>query len=184
MTLSQLSSVLACSSTSLFRIMRFLMSWGIFKEKITNKGFMGYVQTPLSRLLTKDGNDSLATFLLFENNSFMLAPWHFLTASVLDNKTSPITRALGKELCSLDQCPKVFIGMSSVVNVGGGDGTTLHILIKTCPWIQGINFDLPHVVSVVPECEGIEHVGGDMFISVPEANAAFLKWILHDWSDD
>ncbi|GAU45478.1 hypothetical protein TSUD_190970 [Trifolium subterraneum] len=31
---------------------------------------------------------------------------------------------------------------------------------------------------------GVEHVGGDMFESLPKADAIFLKWILHDWSDE
>ncbi|KAJ0113218.1 hypothetical protein Patl1_00699 [Pistacia atlantica] len=30
----------------------------------------------------------------------------------------------------------------------------------------------------------IEHVGGDMFESVPKGDAIFMKWILHDWSDE
>ncbi|KAI7751332.1 hypothetical protein M8C21_002892 [Ambrosia artemisiifolia] len=29
-----------------------------------------------------------------------------------------------------------------------------------------------------------EHVGGDMFKEVPQGDAMFMKWILHDWSDD
>uniref|UniRef100_A0A1S3XCS3 Caffeic acid 3-O-methyltransferase-like n=1 Tax=Nicotiana tabacum TaxID=4097 RepID=A0A1S3XCS3_TOBAC len=29
----------------------------------------------------------------------------------------------------------------------------------------------------------VEHVGGDMFESIPEGDAIFMKWILHDWSD-
>ncbi|MFS7996720.1 putative caffeate O-methyltransferase [Helianthus anomalus] len=31
---------------------------------------------------------------------------------------------------------------------------------------------------------GIDHVGGDMFKEVPEGDTIFMKWILHDWSDD
>lgn len=211
MTLSQLSSALACSSTTLFRIMRFLINRGIFKEEITNQGSMGYVQTPLSRLLRKDGDNSLASMLLFINSPVIIAPCNFLTARVLDDKKSAFVCAHGKDLwkyaaenptyskllneamaCDtrktvrvvLDRCPEVFHGLRSVVNVGGGDGTALRVLIETYPQIRGINFDLPHVVSVAPECEGVEHVGGDMFMSIPKANAAFLKWILHDWNDD
>ncbi|WOG84198.1 hypothetical protein DCAR_0103379 [Daucus carota subsp. sativus] len=211
MTLSQLSSALNCSSTALFRIMRFLMNRGIFQEKITKQGSMGYAQTALSRLLTKDGNESLASMLLFQSSSAIIAPWHYLSSRVLDDKTSAFVRAHGMDIWQhgaenpddaklldeamasdtrrtipavLEGCPEIFDGLSSVVNVGGGDGTALRILIKACPWIRGINFDLPRVVAAAPECEGMEHVGGDMFTSVPKANAAFLKWILHDWNDD
>ncbi|KAG6488040.1 hypothetical protein ZIOFF_056798 [Zingiber officinale] len=31
---------------------------------------------------------------------------------------------------------------------------------------------------------GVEHVGGDMFVSVPNGDVIFMKWILHDWSDE
>ncbi|KAI8026533.1 Caffeic acid 3-O-methyltransferase [Camellia lanceoleosa] len=31
---------------------------------------------------------------------------------------------------------------------------------------------------------GVEHVGADMFESVPKGDAIFMKWILHDWSDN
>ncbi|KAJ7951391.1 Caffeic acid O-methyltransferase [Quillaja saponaria] len=31
---------------------------------------------------------------------------------------------------------------------------------------------------------GVEHVGGDMFETVPRGDAIFMKWILHDWSDE
>lgn len=187
------------------------MNRGIFKETITDQGTMGYVQTPLSRILIKDGKNSLATLLLFESSSVMLAPWHFLSARVLDNGTSAFVRAHGKNVweyatenpghskfideamaCDtrstvpaiLDGCPEVFNGLSSMVDVGGGNGTALSILIKACPWIRGINFDVPHVLSVAPKYEGIEHVGGDMFVNVPKANATFMKWVLHDWDDE
>ncbi|GER33437.1 O-methyltransferase 1 [Striga asiatica] len=30
----------------------------------------------------------------------------------------------------------------------------------------------------------IEHVGGDMFASMPKGDAIFMKWICHDWSEE
>ncbi|PWA35830.1 caffeic acid 3-O-methyltransferase [Artemisia annua] len=32
--------------------------------------------------------------------------------------------------------------------------------------------------------DSIEHVGGDMFQEVPQADAILMKWVLHDWSDE
>ncbi|KAF5468652.1 hypothetical protein F2P56_012791 [Juglans regia] len=32
--------------------------------------------------------------------------------------------------------------------------------------------------------QGVEHVGGDMFKSVPKGDAIFMKGILHDWGDE
>ncbi|KAK4572395.1 hypothetical protein RGQ29_030722 [Quercus rubra] len=48
--------------------------------------------------------------------------------------------------------------------------------------IKGINFDLPHAIQHAPVYPGVEHIGGDMFESVPKGHTIFMKWILHDWS--
>ncbi|XP_059654922.1 acetylserotonin O-methyltransferase-like [Cornus florida] len=212
MTLSELSSVLGCSSTSaLHRVMRFLVHRRIFKEDPTSQGSIGYAQTPLSQLLMRHGKNSLADLLLLESSPVMVGSWHSLSARVLSIETSSFEAAHGKDVWSLaaanpaqmkliddamacdarvvapaiiEGCPELFGGVNCLVDVGGGNGTALSILVKACPWIQGINFDLPHVVAAAPNCVGVEHVGGDMFDKVPKADAAFLMWVLHDWGDD
>ncbi|CAL1398120.1 unnamed protein product [Linum trigynum] len=70
--------------------------------------------------------------------------------------------------------PELMDGVGTVVDVGGGNGTTLSVLVKRFPWIKGINFDLPHVASVAIESPGVEHVGGDMFERVPAADVVFI----------
>ncbi|KAL9385224.1 hypothetical protein Peur_022234 [Populus x canadensis] len=77
-----------------------------------------------------------------------------------------------------------FKNLKQLVEIGGGMGHTIKAIISKYPQIKGINFDLPHVIEHAPSCPGVEHVGGDMFESVPKGDAIFLKWILHDWSDD
>lgn len=51
----------------------------------------------------------------------------------------------------------------------------MSVVVKACSWIRGINFDLSHVVSTSPVYERVEHVAGDMFDFVPNADAAFIK---------
>ncbi|XP_062081572.1 acetylserotonin O-methyltransferase-like [Humulus lupulus] len=173
-----------------------------------------YSQTALSRLLVKSGDRSMASFVLLESSNPMLAPWHCLSARVKAEVTeslTPFEAANGKDVWSyaaanpghsqlineamasnarvtvaaiLDCCLDVFDGIGTIVDVGGGNGTTMQLLVKGCPWIQGINFDLPHVVSVALKSDRVVHVGGDMFDSVPKADAAFLMWVLHDWGDE
>ncbi|PON40296.1 O-methyltransferase COMT-type [Trema orientale] len=173
-----------------------------------------YAQTALSRLLVRSGESSMAAFVLMESSPPMLAPWHGLSARTKAegaDSSAPFEAANGKDVWSyaaanpahsqlineamacnarftvaamVDGCLDVFDGISTVVDVGGGNGTALQMLVKACPRIRGINFDLPHVVSVALESDGVENVGGDMFDSVPKADAAFLMWVLHDWSDD
>ncbi|KAJ9680997.1 hypothetical protein PVL29_020085 [Vitis rotundifolia] len=79
---------------------------------------------------------------------------------------------------------KGFGNLKQVVDVGGGLGTTLGILTSKYPSIKAINFDLPHVIQDALPYPGVEHLGGDMFESVPNGEAIFMKWILHDWSDE
>ncbi|KAK4405381.1 Acetylserotonin O-methyltransferase [Sesamum angolense] len=210
-TLSELSAALGCSSLPLNRIMRYLMHRGIFKQELTTpESEICYVQTPLSRLLIRNGENSMADFILLESSPVMLAPWHRLR-SALTSGASSFEAAHGEDVWEyaaanpshskliddamacharlamsaiINQYPEAFKGISSLVDVGGGNGTALRVLVKACPWIRGMNFDLAHVVSVAPKYDGIEHVSGDMFEIVPNADAAFLMSVLHDWGDD
>ncbi|KAJ6969517.1 caffeic acid 3-O-methyltransferase 3-like [Populus alba x Populus x berolinensis] len=79
---------------------------------------------------------------------------------------------------------KGFEGLASLVDVGGGTGAVVSTIVSKYPSIKGINFDLPHVIADAPAFPGVENVGGDMFVSVPKADAVFMKWICHDWSDE
>ncbi|TYJ24143.1 hypothetical protein E1A91_A08G240800v1 [Gossypium mustelinum] len=79
---------------------------------------------------------------------------------------------------------KGFEGVSQVVDVGGGVGTNLKLIVSKHPQIRGINFDLPQVIKDAIPCPGVEHIAGDMFMEIPKAEVIFFKWVLHDWGDD
>ncbi|KAK9135793.1 hypothetical protein Syun_015123 [Stephania yunnanensis] len=211
-TLSELSSSLACSPSSLHRIMRLLVHQKLFKETITPEDHTKYYSlTPISRLLKNHGDHSMAALVLLETSPVMLAPWHALSGRVRDEGRPAFEAAHGESLweynakhprhtklfndamaCNarivlpvvLKGCAEVFEGVGTVVDVGGGNGSTIRTMIKAFPWIKGINFDLPHVVEVAPESEGVEHVGGSMLEFVPKADAAFVMNVLHDWGDE
>ncbi|KAK1558853.1 hypothetical protein Q3G72_007434 [Acer saccharum] len=69
-----------------------------------------------------------------------------------------------------------FENLKQLVDVGGGLGVTLKAITTKYPHIKVINFDLPHVIQHASHSPGVlEHVGGDMFESVPESEAIFLK---------
>ncbi|KAB1997671.1 hypothetical protein ES319_D12G039300v1 [Gossypium barbadense] len=211
MTLSQLTTTLKCQPSRLYRIMRFLVHYQIFKEEPITKDSIGFALAPLSRRLSRHGERSMAAMILLQSSPVTLAPWHSLTARVLDSGNSPFETAHGKDVWSyaeenpghsklideamacdarvavraiIEGCPQVFDGIKSLVDVGGGNGTALSMLVKAFPWIHGIDFDLPRVVAVAPKVDGIEYVGGDMFECVPKADAAFFMWVLHDWGDE
>jgi ubiquinone/menaquinone biosynthesis C-methylase UbiE len=85
-----------------------------------------------------------------------------------------------------------FSGFNKIVDVGGGRGTLIGSILRTCPNARGVVLDLPHVIEL-----GRQHiqeqglsarcdlVSGDFFESVPEGGDAYiLKWVVHDWDDE
>ncbi|KZV13825.1 caffeic acid 3-O-methyltransferase-like [Dorcoceras hygrometricum] len=68
-----------------------------------------------------------------------------------------------------------FDGLHSLVDVGGGNGATLDMIISKYTSIKGINLDLPTVIQTAPTYKGVEHVAGDMFAELPKADAIMLK---------
>lgn len=80
----------------------------------------------------------------------------------------------------------------TICDVGGGHGQLLTSLLRTWPNLEGLVFDLPSVVENESEhyapLVGVEdrctYVAGDMFDSVPIADAYIMKHVLHDWTDD
>ncbi|KAI3736430.1 hypothetical protein L6452_15971 [Arctium lappa] len=125
-----------------------LIHYKIFQEKpISETSVVGYAQTPLSRLLTRHGENSMADLVLLESSPVMLAPWHRLSAWVLGNKELPFEASHGgKDLweftaanpshsklfddamaCDarvavaavIEGCLEVFEGLKTMVDVGG-----------------------------------------------------------------
>ncbi|XP_039154689.1 caffeic acid 3-O-methyltransferase-like [Eucalyptus grandis] len=86
-----------------------------------------------------------------------------------------------------------FSKAKTVVDLGGGVGETLKIILSKNPHIRAINYDLPHVIAAAPpvpgkidpnDIEGITHVGGDIVKAVPKADVHFLKSVLHCGDDE
>ncbi|WP_233223924.1 methyltransferase [Amycolatopsis sp. CA-128772] len=75
-------------------------------------------------------------------------------------------------------------GVGHVVDVGGGNGMLLGLLLAAHPWLRGTVFDRPGVTSeagLPPRCRRVE---GDFFVSVPAGGDVYLlAQILHDWDD-
>ncbi|EXB94571.1 3'-hydroxy-N-methyl-(S)-coclaurine 4'-O-methyltransferase [Morus notabilis] len=171
-----------------------------------------YAQTHSSRRLMRTGENSMAAFILMQSSPPAKAAWHCLSACVKGKATSAFEVVHGEDVWKhaeanpaqsqlineamaclarvivsaiIDGCLDMFEGVETLVDVGGGTGTIMRRLVKACPWIsKGITFDLPHVVSLAEQCEGIEYVGGDMFEFIPKADAVLLVAVLHDWGDD
>jgi hypothetical protein len=84
-----------------------------------------------------------------------------------------------------------FSECSHICDVGGGHGHLACRLLEAYPHLDGTVLELPSVIAEedrlwAPKL-GVEdrctYEVGDMFEAVPEADAYFLKSILHDWDD-
>ncbi|XP_010932489.2 (R,S)-reticuline 7-O-methyltransferase [Elaeis guineensis] len=198
--------------TSLLRIMRFLTHKKIFStHSHPETGETLYGLTPASRVLVRSSDLSLGPVVLYGTHPFPIAAWHSFSASVLQGGTPYImahgtdmlsgTAATNPEFNAVFQnamaCPAKgildagisvyrdgFAGLDSLVDVGGGTGATLGEIVKLHPGTKGINFDLPHVIERAPEYPGVTHVAGDMFKTIPPADAVFMKRVMHCFGDE
>ncbi|KAE8810843.1 O-methyltransferase ZRP4 [Hordeum vulgare] len=73
---------------------------------------------------------------------------------------------------------RIFRGLRSLVDVGGGNGAGTQVIAKAFPRIKCTVMDLPHVVVSGQAAAGddiLRFVAGDMFESIPSADAVLLK---------
>jgi hypothetical protein len=80
-------------------------------------------------------------------------------------------------------------GVSTIVDVGGGNGEALRQILARAPDARGILFDRAHVVGAIPPgnlLDGrITVAAGSFFEAVPPGGDLYLIGrVLHDWSDE
>ncbi|CAL5191106.1 unnamed protein product [Lathyrus oleraceus] len=112
--------------------------------------------------------------------------WEFLNKNPEHNRLFNETMASDIDVIklALKDCNFVFEGLESIVDVGGGTGTMGKIICETFPKLKYLVFDRPKVVENLCGNNNLTYVAGDMFASIPRADAILLKFILHDWSDE
>ncbi|XP_052153510.1 probable inactive methyltransferase Os04g0175900 [Oryza glaberrima] len=165
-----------------------------------------YSPAPVCRWFTAGDNHqgSLAPRLMLDVDEDNLSTWHQMAAAVVSGGPSAFERAHGMPLFeymgtnhrfntlfnqamsqqSMMVMNKLldrfhgFDGIGILVDVGGGTGVTLEMIISRYKHITGVNFDLPHVIAQAPSLPGVNHVAGNMFESVPKGDAIFLKLML------
>lgn len=196
------------------RILRLLACYNILTCDLRNlpggKVERIYGLAPVCKFLTKNEDGvSIAALNLMNQDKVLMESWYHLKDAVLEGGI-PFNKAYGMTafeyhgtdprfnkvfnkgmsdhstitMKKLLEAYKGFDGLNTLVDVGGGTGATLNMIISKHRTVKGINFDLPHVIEDAPVYPGVEHVGGDMFASVPKGDAIFMKWICHDWSDE
>jgi 2,7,4'-trihydroxyisoflavanone 4'-O-methyltransferase/isoflavone 4'-O-methyltransferase len=76
---------------------------------------------------------------------------------------------------ALKDCKHVFEGLETLVDVGGGTGVVAKLIHEAFPDIKCTVLDQPQVVGNLTGNKNLNFVGGDMFKSIPHADAVLLK---------
>ncbi|CAN1175641.1 Caffeic acid 3-O-methyltransferase [Linum perenne] len=172
-----------------------------------------YGLAPVARFFVKGGGGSLGPLVCMIQDRVVLDAWMHLKDSVLEFGGNAFYKAygmnggdyMGKDprfreafFGSISELSPLimeaflerysnggFQSVETLVDVGGGNGSSIHLISSRVPTIRkAINFDLPFVLEKSTLYSGVEHVAGDMFESVPKGDAIFMKWILHLWDDE
>jgi hypothetical protein len=217
-TADDLAAATGVKPWALYRVLRTLASYGVFEE-IKGKRFR---LTPLGNTLRTDVPASMHGFALMLVEKHVWNAWEQLlhavqTGELPFNKIyglpfyqyleqhpddlkvfgESMTSLSGTENPAIARAFKSASGMSGIrtlVDVAGGLGSLMAMILKANPKIKGVLFDLPPVIE---RASGDRHVTakgvaercrlepGNFFESVPAGGDAYiLKYILHNWDDE
>jgi isoflavone-7-O-methyltransferase len=187
------------------RLMRILVHSGVFDTTKMHENQEeeeeGYVLTSSSRLLLKDSPTNLSPAVIAILDPVLMSPWFSLGEWIQGKERTPFEachgmsfREYGKrnikfinnlneamasdsQLVSLvvKEHMEIFESVDSLVDVGGGTGTLARSIADAYPHMKCTVLDLPQVVANLPESENLKFVGGDMFKSIPSADAIIIK---------
>ncbi|MER5641668.1 methyltransferase [Kitasatospora sp. NPDC002227] len=214
MKVQELAQKVGADPRSLRRLLRALACYGVFTETDEDS----YAHTDMSRQLREDAPDSLHYIALWCTEPWTWQAWPRLEDAVRTGR-SVFPELYGREFFDYlhsgeaTESARVFdqamthssrqsaadlagfldlTGISSVVDIGGGQGQALAALLTKHPTLRGTLLDLPQVVAQAdPRLhpggelgDRASLVGGDCRDSIPvEADLYLIKNIL-EWDDD
>ena len=205
-----IASSCGAHAPSLYRVMRMLAGFGVFKEGPPRH----FALTPVGELLKTNAPGSLRHMAMMFGEEFSTRAYEHI-ASCLRTGGDGVSEAYGKQIWevlaerpgqrdtfqqAMTNSTSVaaqaiveaydFSGIKRLADVGGGHGLLLAAILRANPKMQGVLFDRPEVVASVPDdrfagCDGrIAIEAGSFFERVPDGCDAYLmKHIIHDWSD-
>ena len=197
---------------TLHRLMRALASFGVFEQLPDGR----FANTAHSECLRNDAPGSLHGLARMYGGSPLWQAWAGLEHSVRHGESSfthvhgsPVFEYLAAHPESARRFDDGMVSSSRLMNdalveayewsefatlvdVAGGVGSTLAAILRANPRIQGVLFDLPHVIErgrdylvqqgVAARCRTET---GSFFDTVPAgADSYFMKHIIHDWDDE
>ena len=207
-----LASACGVHAGSLQRVLRALASLRVFAEDSQGR----FIQTPLSLGLRSGEPGSLREFVVMLGEPESWLAWgdvmysvrtgqsafeHVFGATLFDHMAAhpDIARTFDAAMAERGTAENEavlaawdFPQTGWVVDVGGGQGSLLAAVLRSRLGLNGILFDIAHVVEragpmfeaqgLAPRCQG---VAGDFFTDQLPAGADLylLKKVIHDWDD-
>jgi SAM-dependent methyltransferase len=196
---------------ALYRVLRLLASFGVFKQDGRRFGL-----APMGEMLRSDSPKSQRNFAIMMADRWTTASFQEMERSIRTG-IDGTTAAFGKHGFALfpeipDQADTFhramteftnhavqalltaydFRGVERLADVGGGHGILLVNVLRRYADMQGVLFDLPEVVAGAVEAahftglDGRMHFQSGSFLeTVPEGcDAYIMKNIVHDWDDE
>lgn len=199
-------------SPSLYRMMRALASRGMFSEGTDRR----FSLTILAEPLRSDSPNSIRASALLVGSEAYLRTWANLSYSVRTGQPAfeylygkawfdylsehPVLAQIFNDAMSSGSAnvgaaivdSHDFSGYRKIVDVGGGHGALLALILDRNVTASGVLFDTPEVIASTKGAiddyiaQGrAEKVTGSFFEAVPQGGDAYvLKYIVHDWDDD
>jgi hypothetical protein len=208
---SELARLSGANEDALFRVLRLLVSLGVFAETSARR----FALNPAAELLRKDVPGSLRGMAVFLPDPFHFRVYANLLHSVTTGKPAvdttvgmPVFEYLAKNpeyskvfndamtalsapviAAALDAYDFGQIGV--LVDVAGGHGEVLMSVLKKYPNVRGVLTDVGHVIdgakpriAAAGLADRCQAVPCDFFKAVPEGGDAYImKHIIHDWDD-
>lgn len=200
-TPAEIAAHTGLDADALDRMLRLLAAHGIFKHGADGR----YEHSAASRLLRSDEPRSLRAYVrmnglrAFWDRYAELADtartgrpkhdWASLVAHfAAHTEESAIFNAamVSKSRTALPAVAAAydFTGFDAIVDVGGGRGHLLTLILDKAPRATGILFELEHVIADAPPAPRLRLASGDFFSdSLPAADCYLLMDVLHDWDD-
>lgn len=204
-SVAELAAATGTHQSSLYRLMRALSSFGVFRKDAAGR----FSNSELSEFLRSDHPESMRAAshmigdrehwhahgnLLYAvktgepafNYTFGMPVFPYFmenpeVAEVFDNAMTSFSQPIAKAVCAAYD----FSGAKTVADIGGGHGFLLEKVLETASSAKGFLFDQPQVVEGASVSPKIEKIGGDFFESIPvEADIYLMKFIIHDWNDE
>jgi hypothetical protein len=209
---AQLAALSGAMEDPIFRVLRLLASLGLCEETAPRT----FALTPAGQLLRSDVPGSLRNiaymvsdpthFQIYANvmhsmktgrpateYTWGMPPFEYLArnpayAKVFNDAMTSFSAPIGNAALEAYD----FSGIGTLVDVAGGHGEILMLILKAHPTMRGIVCDLEHVVEgATPRIaaaglsDRMRAVPCDFFASIPDGGDAYImKHILHDWYDD